>query len=98
MKNSIEALENIKKPCIKLWTEEKKDKIIIHIKDNGKGMTKEELKKITEPFYTTKIKGTGLGVSLSNEIIKAHKGKIKYTSKQNEFTEVSVILPLEKAI
>lgn len=98
LKNSIEALENIKKPCVKLWTEEKKDKIIIHIKDNGKGMTKEELKKITEPFYTTKIKGTGLGVSLSNEIIKAHKGKIKYTSKQNEFTEVSVILPLEKAI
>ena len=98
LKNSIEALENIKKPYIKLWTEEKKDKIIIHIKDNGKGMNKEELKKITEPFYTTKIKGTGLGVSLSNEIIKAHKGKIKYTSKQNEFTEVSVILPLEKAI
>ena len=98
LKNSIEALENKKNPHIKLWIEEDKANIKVHIKDNGIGMSKEELEKITEPFYTTKLKGTGLGVSLSNEIIKAHKGKIKYSSKQNEYTEVTVLLPLEKAI
>ena len=97
-KNSIEALDNKKNPIIKIWTKIEKNNINIYIKDNGVGISKEELKKIKEPFYTTKIKGTGLGVSLSNEIIKAHKGKIKYISKQNIYTLVTVTLPLEKAI
>ena len=97
-KNSIEALENKTNPTIKIWTKIEKNYIDIYIKDNGVGMSKEELKKIKEPFYTTKQKGTGLGVSLSNEIIKAHKGKLKYTSKQNEYTLTVVSLPLEKAI
>lgn len=97
-KNSIEALENKTNPTIKIWTEIEKNYINIYIKDNGVGMSKEELKKIKEPFYTTKQKGTGLGVSLSNEIIKAHKGKLKYMSKQNEYTLTVVSLPLEKAI
>ena len=98
LKNSIEALENKKNPTIKIWTNLENNNIKIYIKDNGVGITKEELKKIKEPFYTTKVKGTGLGVSLSNEIIKAHKGKMKYTSKENEYTLVTITLPLEKAI
>ena len=56
------------------------------------------LNKIKEPFYTTKPKGTGLGVSLSEEIIKAHKGSLTYKSKEKNYTEVTIILPLEKAI
>lgn len=98
IKNSIEALENKKNPIIKIWTQLEKDNIKIFIKDNGVGISKEELKKIKEPFYTTKQKGTGLGVSLSNEIVKAHKGKMKYTSENNKYTLVTVTLPLEKAI
>ena len=98
LKNSIEALDNKKNPMIKIWTELRKNSIIINIKDNGIGMSKETLEKIKEPFYTTKQKGTGLGVSLSNEIIKAHSGKMKYESKKNLYTLVKVSLPLEKAI
>lgn len=97
-KNSIEALDNKKNPIIKIWMELEKKYINIYIKDNGIGISKELLKKIKEPFYTTKLKGTGLGVSLSNEIIKAHKGKMKYESKDNLYTLVKVTLPLEKAI
>lgn len=98
LKNSVEALENKKNKTIKIWTEISKNNIKIYIKDNGTGMKKETLEKIKEPFYTTKQKGTGLGVSLSNEIIKAHDGKMKYKSKQNEYTLVTILLPLEKAI
>lgn len=98
LKNSIEALDNKKNPIIKIWTELEKNNINIYIKDNGVGITKESLEKIKEPFYTTKQKGTGLGVSLSNEIIKAHKGKMKYSSKAGLYTLVKVTLPLEKAI
>ena len=56
------------------------------------GMDKETLSKIYEPFYTTKQRGTGLGVSLSNEIINAHGGTINYTSKQNKYTKAEIKL------
>ena len=62
--------------------------------DDGDGISKEELKRIKEPFYTTKIKGTGLGVSLSNEIIEAHNGKLNYSSEYGKGTKVEVMLPL----
>ena len=51
------------------------------------------LSKIKELFFTTKVKGSGLGVSLSNEIIKAHNGTIDYTSKLGKGTKVVVKLP-----
>lgn len=51
-------------------------------------MNKETLNKIGEPFYTTKQKGTGLGVKLSKEIIELHKGTIKYSSILNTGTIV----------
>ena len=91
-KNSIEALEKTKNSKIEVWTEEKENYIKIFIKDNGMGMDKETLSKIYEPFYTTKQRGTGLGVSLSNEIINAHGGTINYTSKQNKYTKAEIKL------
>ena len=96
IKNSIESLDKSKNPKIKIWTKKEKDKINIFIKDNGIGMSKQTLEKIKEPFYTTKDKGSGLGVSLSNEIIKAHNGKLNYKSEINKYTLVTIILPLEK--
>ena len=93
-KNSVEALKDNGK--IDLWTEIKKDKVYIKIKDNGIGIKKENLKHIKEAFYTTKVRGTGLGVSLSNEIISAHDGELLYDSKEGEFTLVTVILPIIK--
>ena len=97
-KNSIEAMQEKKKRIIKIWTRINDDKIIIFIEDNGVGISEKEMSKIKEPFYTTKEKGTGLGVSLSNEIIKAHKGELLYESEKEKYTKVTIILPLEKAI
>ncbi len=98
LKNSIEASEKNNNAKIKIWTQIDKENINIYVKDNGVGIPKEILNKIKEPFYTTKVKGTGLGVSLSSEIINAHKGKLKYESKEGKYTTVTVTLPLEKAI
>jgi len=52
------------------------------------------MKKISEPFFTTKQNGTGLGVLLSKEIINAHNGKIEYKSKEKEGTIVTITLPI----
>ncbi len=96
IKNSIEALKE--NPMIKIWTKLKKDKFYIYIEDNGKGITKDVLDKIGEPFFTTKTNGTGLGVSLSKEIVEAHDGKMKYESIPNEYTRVTLTFPILKYI
>lgn len=94
LKNSIEAIPKDKKGSIIINEKLKNKQLTITIEDNGKGMNEEILKKIKEPFYTTKTKGTGLGVSLSEQIIKAHNGTLNYESKQDEYTKVTITLPI----
>lgn len=94
VKNSVESIDN-KTGIIKLKMIVNK-KVVIELSDNGNGMDKESLEKIGKAFYTTKDKGTGLGVKLSMEIIELHHGKIKYTSKLNKGTKVRIELPLYK--
>ena len=96
LKNSIEAIPKNKKGSIIINEKLKNKQLTITIEDNGKGMSEEILKKIKEPFYTTKTKGTGLGVSLSEQIIKAHNGTLNYESKQDEYTKVTITLPIVK--
>ena len=68
----------------------------IDIKDTGIGMSKEVLDKIFEPFFSTKEKGTGLGISICYNIIKAHKGEIKFRSEPQKGTIVTILLPVLK--
>ena len=96
LKNSAEAIEN--KGIISINSESDNKCFVITIKDNGKGMTKETLEKIKEIFYTTKEKGSGIGVSLSNEIIKAHGGKLEYFSSVGVGTEAKIVLPIINSI
>lgn len=91
IKNSIEAIN--KEGIIKIFLQENNNFIEINVQDNGMGMSEETLSKIKEMFYTTKEYGTGLGVSLSNEIIEAHGGTLTYTSKINKGTNVKIRLP-----
>ena len=92
IKNSIEAIDN--KGDVDIVVE-KNDKIVeIIVQDNGIGMSEDELSNVKTMFYTTKRDGTGLGVSLSNEIVMAHGGDIIYKSRQGEGTECIVNLPL----
>lgn len=92
LKNSIESISN--SGHIKINTKIKNNKYYITIEDSGCGMTKEVLKKFKEPFYTTKNRGSGLGVSLIYEIIEAHNGKVIYDSKEGVGTKVKIELPL----
>jgi len=92
IKNSIEATDFNKKSYISI-NYEIDDVFKIIIEDNGIGFD-DDIEKIKEPFYTTKKNGTGLGVSLSCEIIESHDGSISYFTKVNEGTKVVIELPL----
>ncbi|WP_102346444.1 ATP-binding protein [Bacillus sp. Marseille-P3661] len=93
IKNAIEASKNGGKVTISL-NKDDKDHVIIIIKDNGCGISKERLAKIGEPFYSSKEKGTGLGLTVSFNIVQAHNGTIKFTSVPDHGTEVSIRLPV----
>ncbi len=83
------------KPVVTITTKKLDDKIEIRVKDNGNGVPKAVLDKIFQPFFTTKPsgQGTGLGLSLSYDIIKAHGGEINVETKEGEGTEFIIILP-----
>ena len=92
LKNSVESISG--KGSINIVTHILKDKYFIEIEDTGCGMDEYTLSKIKDLFFTTKSNGSGIGVSLSNEIIKAHNGSIDYTSKPGKGTKVVVKLPI----
>ena len=94
IKNSIEAIDCDKKSFIRVSVEVLDKVVKIIIEDNGVGMNDYVLSKISEPFYTTKPNGTGLGVLLSSEIISAHNGSIDYESEEGAGTIVVITLPL----
>lgn len=93
LKNSCEAIEGDGK--IDITLKKSKRYVIIKLKDNGKGMTEEELEKIGQLFYSSKDKGCGIGVSLSSEIIRLHQGELKYKSVLGEYTEAIIKLPYD---
>jgi signal transduction histidine kinase len=70
--------------------------VIISVKDNANGIPKEALGKIFQPFFTTKPtgQGTGLGLSLSYDIIKTHGGEIKVETKEGEGSDFIIALPV----
>jgi ligand-binding sensor domain-containing protein/signal transduction histidine kinase len=83
-------------PSVSVTTKRLKNKVEIYISDNGIGISKKALNKIFQPFYTTKPsgQGTGLGLSLSYDIIKAHGGELRVETKEGEFAEFHIELPL----
>ncbi|MGE5309284.1 MAG: PAS domain S-box protein [Deltaproteobacteria bacterium] len=68
--------------------------IDFEVKDNGVGMDHEQLQKIFKPFYTTKSKGTGLGLTVSEQIVKLHGGSIGVSSEKGKGTTITIKLPL----
>jgi two-component system NtrC family sensor kinase len=71
-------------------------KVLLTVKDNGNGIPQKVVDKIFQPFFTTKLtgEGTGLGLSLSYDIIKAHGGEIKVETKEGEGTKFVIQLPV----
>lgn len=82
-------------PKVTVETKKINDKIQIQVSDNGNGIPNKVLEKVFQPFFTTKPtgQGTGLGLSLSYDIIKAHGGNIKVNTIENEGTDFIISLP-----
>ena len=85
-------------PTVSVSTFKQKDMVVIKVRDNGIGISQKVLDKIYQPFFTTKPtgQGTGLGLSLSYDIIKAHGGEIKVESRDGEGAEFIIILPVQQ--
>ncbi|MGM0873388.1 MAG: ATP-binding protein [Bacillota bacterium] len=94
IKNAIESIEDRGVVQISKFIDYTAGIVKIKIKDNGKGMNKEELKQIGLPFYTTKTKGTGLGSMITNRLIRQIGGTIEYESQLGKGTTVTLTLPL----
>lgn len=84
-------------PLVKVETSISEEKLKITIEDNGEGIPQSIKEKIFQPFFTTKPtgSGTGLGLSLSYDIVKAHGGDFKVDSVEGEKTVFTILLPLE---
>ena len=96
LKNALDAVDH--KGIIKMMTSynEDKDQTIVRIVDNGKGMSPEVVRQALNPFFTTKAvgSGTGVGLSLTERIIRRHGGMINISSKEGEGTTVTITLPV----
>lgn len=87
LKNAVDAAKEVENPTITISTQRTKEgKAIIKVADNGKGIEQEMIEQIFVPFYTTKEEGSGIGLSLSRQIMRTHKGRISVQSVLGEGT------------
>lgn len=91
--NGYQAMNEAEKPVIEISTETKDNHVLIHIRDHGVGIDEKGLRKIFEPFHTTKPKGTGLGLAVTHKIIESHNGKIFVESTKGVGTEFTLEFP-----
>jgi signal transduction histidine kinase len=90
--NAIDAVREVKKPRITIVaTVNLNNRISIEVADNGKGINQDILDKIFMPFFTSKKTGSGIGLSLSRQIMQMHKGTINVRSKLGEGTVFTII-------
>ncbi|WOI42236.1 CheR family methyltransferase [Bacillus altitudinis] len=92
LKNGIEAMDGVT-GVIQVTSLLKNDQMMLIFEDQGKGIPEDEIGKLGEPFYTTKEKGTGLGLMMTIKIIESHGGTIRFESKSFEGTRVIITFP-----
>ena len=94
-RSTVTNLTTVKyEPAVSISTKNVADKIKITVGDNGNGITQSVIDKIFQPFFTTKPtgQGTGLGLSLAYDIVKAHVGELKVKTKENKVSEFTISL------
>ena len=91
-KNAYEAMQNIDKKIIKIELTKKQGELFITITDNGHGFPDQLLDKITEPYVSTKVKGSGLGLSIVKKIIDDHGGQLIIKNSENHNGLVMITL------
>ena len=96
LNNACQAFPG-KSGTIELTVQYEGEQVKVMCRDNGMGIEEADLHKIFIPFFTRKSKGTGLGLTICNELVNLHHGKIEIQSRKGEGTTVSVTLPLKGA-
>ena len=86
LKNAKEALKDTESPRIQLLFQREFGRLCLYVKDNGPGMDPETLERVFIPFYTTKEQGSGIGLSLSRQIMRQHNGSIQVKSSPDQGT------------
>ncbi|MFJ5963971.1 CheR family methyltransferase [Bacillus sp. NPDC093026] len=94
LKNGIEAMDGVT-GVIQVTSMLKNNQVILIFEDQGKGIPEDAISKLGEPFYTTKEKGTGLGLMVTNKIIESHGGTIHFESKNLKGTKVTITFPIK---
>jgi two-component system sporulation sensor kinase A len=95
--NAVDALAEVPEGRrIELFIENGSGQATVRVRDNGCGIGPEKLDRIFNPFFTTKEKGTGLGMAISRRIVEAHQGRIDAASEVGRGTEFVVTLPLPR--
>lgn len=92
-KNGIEAMKDTEGGTLIIDISEKKQNIMISIKDNGVGMTKDEISRLGKPYYSTKAEGTGLGMLMVYSTIDKVKGSIEVDSEKGKGTTFLITIP-----
>jgi len=91
---TFERLATLYQPAVSVSTKKVTDKVLITVADNGNGIPQNIIDKIFQPFFTTKPtgQGTGLGLSLAYDIVKAHGGELKVERKDGEGSAFTINL------
>jgi len=92
--NALYAMKDSDMKNLFIKTELSEDNLLIKISDTGSGVPEEYIDKIFEPFFSTKKGGLGLGLSLSKRVIEEHGGKIEFSSRQGNGSEVKIYIPI----
>jgi signal transduction histidine kinase len=90
--NAMDAMPNGGQLTIE--TAETDGFVSLIVQDTGVGIAPDQLERIFDPFFTTKAYGTGLGLSVSYSIIESHGGRITVDSKVDQYTRVTISLPV----
>ncbi len=94
--NSIQAMKDAKQPRLRIRLTAEGNTGVVSIADNGSGMNEETKTKMFEPFHTTKVKGTGLGLAVTHKILEMHSAQITVNSEINVGTEFVIKFPIRK--
>ncbi len=89
--NAVQSMKDRPDPILTVKTESTEKLITVEISDTGSGMSEETQKRLFEPFYTTKSKGTGLGLAMTHKIFDSHQATVKISSELNTGTQFKII-------
>ncbi|MCG8332399.1 MAG: HAMP domain-containing histidine kinase [Chitinophagales bacterium] len=92
VRNALDAVDGSTEPKVKLHLKKSGSKVSIVVVDNGIGISEETMEQVFVPFFTTKEHGSGIGLSLSRQIVRLHKGTMELQSKEGEGTVISITI------